>query len=36
MSETCVHPTTGKSLRRDVRARIVSFGSLSRAVGTPG
>jgi len=36
MSETRVHPTTGKTLGRDVRTRIVSFGSLSRAVETPG
>lgn len=36
MTETRVHPATGKTLRRDVRTRIVSFGSITRAVRTPG
>jgi HTH-type transcriptional regulator/antitoxin MqsA len=36
MTETRVHPTTGKTLRRDVRPQVVSFGSMSRAVETPG
>jgi HTH-type transcriptional regulator/antitoxin MqsA len=36
MVETRVHPTTGKTLRRDVRTRVVTFGSMSRAVETPG
>ncbi len=36
MSETRVHPTTGKTLRRDVRTQVVSFGSISREVSVPG
>ncbi len=34
--ETRVHPVTGKALRRDVRAQVVSLGSVSRTVGVPG
>ncbi len=33
---TRVHPTTGKTLRRDVRTRIVSYGSMTRSVRVPG
>ena len=36
MTETRVHPETGKTLRRDVRKQVVAFGSLSRAVDVPG
>lgn len=36
MTETRVHPTTGKTLRRDVRTQTVSFGSMTRAVKVPG
>ncbi|KKW93801.1 type II TA system antitoxin MqsA family protein [Sphingobium chungbukense] len=36
MTETRVHPETGKLLRRDVRKQIVAFGSLSRTVDVPG
>lgn len=36
MAETRVHPETGKTLRRDVRAQTVTFGSLSRSVAVPG
>lgn len=36
MTETRVHPETGKILRRDVRKQIVAFGSLSRTLDVPG
>ena len=36
MTETRIHPATGKTLRRGVRARTVSFGSMTRTVETPG
>ena len=36
MTETRVHPTTGKALRRDVRTRMISFGSMTRVVRAPG
>ena len=36
MTETRVHPETGKTLRRDVRTQTVSFGSMTRAVNVPG
>lgn len=36
MSETRIHPETGKVLRRDVRSQTVVVGSLSRTVDVPG
>jgi HTH-type transcriptional regulator / antitoxin MqsA len=36
MTETRIHPETGKTLRRGVRAQAVSFGSMIRMVETPG
>ena len=36
MTETRIHPETGKVLRRDVRQQTVSVGSLSRVVDVPG
>lgn len=36
MSESRVHPETGKTLRRAVRQQTVSFGSLSRIVNVAG
>lgn len=36
MTETRIHPETGKTLRRGVRAQTVTFGSLSRSVDVPG
>lgn len=36
MSETRVHPETGKQLRRATRQQIVRVGSLSRTVDVPG
>jgi len=36
VSETRVHPETGKVLRRDVRPQTVVVGSLSRTVDVPG
>lgn len=36
MSETRIHPETGKELRRGVRQQTVCVGSLSRAVDVPG
>lgn len=36
MSETRVHPDTGKTLRRGVRAQTVRFGSMTRVVEVPG
>ena len=36
MTETRIHPETGKVLHRDVRQQTVSVGSLSRVVEVPG
>ncbi|AMK20429.1 MULTISPECIES: type II toxin-antitoxin system MqsA family antitoxin [Sphingobium] len=36
MSETRIHPETGKSLRRDVRQQTVRVGSMSQVVDVPG
>jgi len=36
MTDTRIHPETGKTLRRDVRQQLVSFGSRSRLVDVPG
>ncbi len=36
MTETRIHPETGKSLRRDVRRQTVKFGSMTRVVEVPG
>ena len=36
MTETRVHPTTGKALRRGVRPQTVRFGSMARTVDMPG
>lgn len=36
MSETRIHPETGKVLRRDVRPQTVVVGSLSRTLDVPG
>lgn len=36
MSETRIHPETGKELRRGVRQQTVCVGSLSRTVDVPG
>ncbi len=36
MSETRVHPETGKTLTRGVRRQMVTFGSLARSVEVPG
>lgn len=36
MTETRVHPETGKTLRRGVRKQVIAFGSLSRTMDVPG
>ena len=36
MSETRIHPETGKTLQRDVRAQTMKFGSMTRVVEVPG
>ncbi len=36
MTETRIHPETGKTLRRGVRPQVVTFGSMSRTVDVPG
>lgn len=36
MTETRIHPETGKTLRRGVRAQTIRFGSMTRVVETPG
>ena len=36
MTETRIHPDTGKLLRRDVRPQIVAFGSMRRTVDVRG
>ena len=36
MTETRIHPETGKALRRGVRPQTVRFGSMTRTVDVPG
>ena len=36
MTETRIHPETGRTLRRDVRPQIIAFGSMRRTVEVPG
>jgi HTH-type transcriptional regulator/antitoxin MqsA len=36
MTETRIHPETGKTLRRNVRPQTVRYGSMSRSVDVPG
>lgn len=36
MSETRIHPETGKVLHRDVRTQTVTFGSMARMIDVPG
>lgn len=36
MTETRIHPETGKTLKRDVRVMVVQYGSLSHEVEVPG
>jgi len=36
MTETRIHPETGKTLRRGIRPQTVKFGSMTRAVAVPG
>lgn len=36
MTETRIHPETGKTLRRGMRPQTVKFGSLTRVVHVPG
>lgn len=36
MTETRIHPETGRTLRRDTRPQVVVFGSMSRMVDVPG
>lgn len=36
MTETRIHPETGRTLRRDVRPQVVAFGSMSQSVDVPG
>lgn len=36
VTETRIHPETGKVLRRDVRPQTVTFGSMTRIVDVPG
>lgn len=36
MTETRIHPDTGRTLRRDVRPQVVAFGSMRRSVDVPG
>lgn len=36
MADTRIHPETGKTLRRDARQQVVTFGSLSCMVDVPG
>ena len=36
MTETRIHPETGRTLRRDVRPQVVAFGSMRRTVDVPG
>jgi HTH-type transcriptional regulator/antitoxin MqsA len=36
MTETRIHPETGKTLKRGVRPMLVQYGSMSREVDVPG
>ena len=36
MTDTRIHPETGKALRRGVRAQTIRFGSMTRGVEVPG
>jgi len=36
MTETRIHPETGKTLRRGVRPQTVKFGSMTRTLDVPG
>jgi HTH-type transcriptional regulator/antitoxin MqsA len=36
MTETRIHPETGKALQRGVRSQTVKFGSMTRVVEVPG
>ena len=36
MTETRIHPETGKTLRRGVRPQTVKFGSMTRVADLPG
>ena len=36
MTETRIHPETGKTLARGVRPQVVTFGAFSRTVDVPG
>ncbi len=36
MAETRIHPETGKTLRRGMRAQTIRFGSMTRLVEVPG
>lgn len=36
MTETRIHPETGKTLRRDVRPQVVAFGAFSSTLDVPG
>ncbi len=36
MTDTRIHPETGKTLRRGARARTIRFGSMTRGVEVPG
>lgn len=36
MTQTRIHPETGRTLRRDVRPQVVAFGSMRRTVDVPG
>jgi len=36
MTETRIHPETGKTLRREVRSLTVTFGSMNQIVQMPG
>lgn len=36
MTDTRIHPETGRTLRRDVRPQVVTFGSMRRTVDVPG
>jgi HTH-type transcriptional regulator/antitoxin MqsA len=36
VTETRIHPDTGRTLRRDVRPQVVAFGSMRQTVNVPG
>ena len=36
MTETRIHPETGKTLHRDVRPQTIAYGSMSRTLPVPG